>query len=69
MSYTPYNSTGYLDSIEVQLVSLKARLACVKKLYLDFKVGVTAMTMEENLLEAQISALEVEFVRVHEEME
>ena len=62
--YSPYNSTGYLDSIHVQLISLRAR----KKACLQFELNIQVAHVEVTVIDAQIEALEMEYSRVQSDL-
>lgn len=64
MSYSPYNSTFYLDSIEVQLLSLRAR----KEANLKHALNNIQMANEVIILDFQINALEKEYSRVQSKL-
>lgn len=63
MGYSPYHATIYLDTIEVQLASLRAKKECA-----DNYIHNNKMHIECKLLDAQIHALEDEFYRIQEEL-
>ena len=63
MSYSPYHSTIYLDTIKVQIISLKARATKAECYKLNRN-----MDFEVELLEAQIIALEDEYDRIQVEL-